>query len=105
MPPDDACPHHDFTKTPTEYFEWHRWAERRYLYEDAQKCCPKCGYWLFEEEMNDGGDTPEKLFVDILQMFEDILYNEVGIKGIAKKRKYNKLFKGLRERAGMFKWR
>ena len=72
-PPKHGCKKHNFTETPSEYFQWHAWAERRILDGDEQEMCPKCHLWLFPEEMNKEGDTIIKLFVDMLNVMEDIL--------------------------------
>ena len=76
-PPEHACKHHDFSKTPKEYFEHATWVRNRYSDGERQSQCPKCKCWLFEEEMNTEKDTPYRLFNDLLQLFQDVLFVEV----------------------------
>jgi len=103
-PPAKVCKFHNFERTPKEYFAHMEWQEKRYAKGDEQEACPKCGAWLFPEEMNIAKDNPPKLFNDLLSLIETILVDELqvsGMKGMIYKRKIRE----LRKRSGLLIWK
>lgn len=103
MPARNACRTHDFSQTPTEYFGWHVWVENRIKNGEKQECCKRCGNWLFPEEMNKAKDTPEKLFIDLVRIVEELIVERglpPNIMAIFKRRTA-----ALKKRSRVLKWR
>jgi hypothetical protein len=103
-PPKNACKLHDFSGTPTEYFFYHEWREKRIRNGEEQEMCGKCGCYLFPEEMNVKKDNPPKLFNDLLVLLEDLIFEELQVTGI-KNRIYKKRLKQLKKRSGLLRWK
>lgn len=49
QPAPKPCTHHRLLSH--QYLAWHDEAERRHRAGNKQSRCPKCGYWLWDDEI------------------------------------------------------